>query len=95
MLFYYACGMDKIVVELCLGSSCFARGNAETLAYLETYIASHHQEERIELSGHLCLGNCSQGPNIRIAGELYTALQPEMVVSLVEKALAIGENIHG
>ncbi|MDY0372090.1 MAG: (2Fe-2S) ferredoxin domain-containing protein [Sphaerochaetaceae bacterium] len=87
--------MQKIVVELCLGSSCFARGNAETLAYLETYIATHHQEDCIELTGHLCLGNCSQGPNVKIAGKLYTALQPEEVVCLVEKALTMKEGFHG
>jgi NADH:ubiquinone oxidoreductase subunit E len=79
--------MNNLVVELCLGSSCFARGNAKALAILESYIEEHGLASRVELAGHLCLGSCSQGPNIKIGGVLHSAVKPDQVIPLVREAL--------
>ena len=88
--------METMVVELCLGSSCFARGNAKALGYLESYIEKNNLAQHIELTGHLCLGTCSQGPNIRIDGVMHSAVKPEQVVSLVNDALTNrGEALGG
>lgn len=80
--------MEKIAVELCLGSSCFARGNARTLALLEDFIADNGLDGQVELVGHLCLGACSGGPNIRIGQTTHSGLAPECVLDLVREALA-------
>lgn len=80
--------MKKVKVELCMGSSCFARGNSQALANLESYIAEHHLEDRVELVGHLCLGSCSGGPNIKIDGVPYAGVRSECVVDLLADALA-------
>lgn len=79
--------MDIIEVELCMGSSCFARGNAQALEYLEATIADKGLEHRVRLSGHLCLETCSVGPNIRIGGKLYHQVKPETVLTLLLDAL--------
>ncbi|HKM05640.1 MAG TPA: (2Fe-2S) ferredoxin domain-containing protein [Sphaerochaeta sp.] len=79
--------MDRITVELCMGSSCFARGNAQTLAQLETYIAEKKLEDRVELIGHLCLGACSIGPNVRIGEVTHSGVSSECVVDLLREAL--------
>ncbi len=70
-------------IELCMGSSCFARGNARLLKELEAYCASR-KEDRIELSGHLCLGDCSRGPNVRVDGVLYQGLGAGDIIALLE-----------
>jgi NADH:ubiquinone oxidoreductase subunit E len=80
--------MNIIEVELCMGSSCFARGNAKSLEYLESYIASKNLSDSVHLSGHLCLGTCSEGPNLKIGETLYTQVRPESVVALLEDALS-------
>ncbi|MDT4762668.1 (2Fe-2S) ferredoxin domain-containing protein [Sphaerochaeta sp. PS] len=79
--------MEKITVELCMGSSCFARGNAQTLATLERYIADKHLEERVDLIGHLCLGACSKGPNIKIGEITHSGVSSDCVIDLLEAAL--------
>ena len=79
--------MDKLVVELCLGSSCFARGNSQTLQALEAYLKEEGLSDQVELAGHLCLGNCSKGPNLRIDNETYSGLDTASVLELVEKEL--------
>jgi NADH:ubiquinone oxidoreductase subunit E len=79
--------MKTIEVEFCMGSSCFARGNAKSLEFLEAFIEANNLGERVSLSGNLCLGTCSQGPNIKIDGKLHTSVKPEYVVSLLQEAL--------
>ena len=51
--------MDKnITIELCMGSSCFARGNSENLQAIEVFLSERGLSDRVELVGHLCLGKC-------------------------------------
>lgn len=80
--------MSTLVVELCPGSSCFARGNAKALGDLESFIRQQDRSNRVELCGHLCLGTCSHGPNIKIDGVLYSSVNPDQVVSLLHETLA-------
>lgn len=80
--------MATIKVELCMGSSCFARGNSQALMNLESYIQEHHLEDQVELVGHLCLNACSDGPNMAIDGVKYQHVDSDVVVDLLEEALA-------
>jgi NADH:ubiquinone oxidoreductase subunit E len=79
--------MNTITVELCLGSSCFARGNSEALSVLETYIKDHHLEDKVKLVGHLCDNACSIGPNVTIDGIQYHGVQGDVMIDLLESAL--------
>lgn len=80
--------MEKIKVEICMGSSCFARGNSQALSNLESYITEQHLEDKVELVGHLCLDACSSGPHITINGKKYSGVAPDCVADLLEEALA-------
>ncbi len=70
-----------------MGSSCFARGNSEVLQAIENYISENDLAGSIELVGHLCLGRCKDGPNIKIGGTDYSGLSGEEVVAIIAKAL--------
>ncbi len=83
--------MEKLTVELCMGSSCFARGNAGTLALLEEYIEEKDLDDRVSLVGHLCLGACSEGPNVKIGEVTHSGISAEAVVDLLREALALQE----
>ena len=87
--------MKTLTVELCMGSSCFARGNAKALEYLEAYIESNNLAKFVELTGHLCLGTCSAGPNIKIDGNLFQNVSPDAVVELLQQALTAREVCYG
>ncbi|AEV29875.1 NADH:ubiquinone oxidoreductase 24 kD subunit [Sphaerochaeta pleomorpha str. Grapes] len=84
--------MEKVKVELCMGSSCFARGNSQALANLESYISENHLEDRVELIGHLCLGACSSGPNMKIDDISFSGVRSECVVDLLIDALNRKDN---
>lgn len=79
--------MEKVRVELCMGSSCFARGNSQILSEIENYIAENELSETIELVGHLCLEKCNSGPHIMIAGKEYSAISSDCVIDLLEKEI--------
>ena len=63
---------NKLRVELCMGSSCFARGNSGILSDLEGFISENGLEDRVELEGHLCLGKCNSGPHITIGDKEFS-----------------------
>lgn len=82
---------DKLTIALCMGSSCFARGNNILLERLEDLIKERGWEERVALSGLRCEDRCSQGPNIKINGVLYQALDEGALLDLLESKLGVGE----
>lgn len=75
--------MAKYNIKVCMGSSCFARGNAENLSFLEEYIKTNNLDADIELTGGLCQEKCEFGPNIYINDELYS----EVTVDKLEEIL--------
>ena len=64
-------GRPKIVI--CMGSSCFARGNEKNLEYCESYLSEHGLRDEVdcELSGSLCTGNCADGPIVIVNDKVY------------------------
>lgn len=70
----------KSKITICMGSSCFSRGNNRHLQTLQQFLAQHGLEAEVELVGSRCEGLCMQGPNIRIDGELIPDLTEESLL---------------
>ena len=68
-------------IVICMGSSCFARGNKRNLKIIEEYLKEHSID--CKLSGRACAGNCNSGPNIRIDGEKFERVDPETLIDLL------------
>ena len=79
--------MTKHTIKVCMGSSCFARGNMDNLQYLESYISENKLDAEIELVGALCSEKCSSGPNIFIDDVLYSEINEEKLKDILSKAL--------
>ena len=58
-------------IKICMGSSCYARGNDENIETLENYINEHKEDSKIELIGLRCTNKCEKGPIIIINGKEY------------------------
>jgi NADH:ubiquinone oxidoreductase subunit E len=86
-------GVVEIVV--CLGSSCFARGNSENLAIINRHVKTHGLNASIRLTGKLCQDQCKQGPNLSIAGEFYHGVTAARLRELLQQpGSPLGED-HG
>ena len=58
-------------IKICMGSSCYARGNDENIETLENYINEHKEDSKIVLIGLRCTNKCEKGPIIIINGKEY------------------------
>ena len=70
-------------IEICMGSSCYSRGNSKSVELVENFIREKNLEAEIRLAGRLCHRNCSEGPNIIVNGNLHKGCQPECVIDLI------------
>jgi NADH:ubiquinone oxidoreductase subunit E len=57
---------QRIEMQICLGSSCFSRGNREVVMFIKEYLKKNHLEDRIVFKGARCMSLCSNGPNLKI-----------------------------
>jgi NADH:ubiquinone oxidoreductase subunit E len=77
----------KKSVIICMGSSCFSRGNKRNIEVITQYLERHEDIGSIEFKGRLCEGQCSTGPNLHIDGVDYHGIDPVMVADLLHKHL--------
>lgn len=75
----------KTTLTLCLGSSCFSRGNNELLPKLQALLKERGLEDRVLLRGSRCEGLCSCGPNLRVGDELVQELDEARLLAILER----------
>ncbi len=75
--------MKKEIV-ICLGSSCFSRGNKQTVHIIKNYIKEHNLDDFVYFHGSHCFGNCENGPMLRVDEKIYQNVTPENIVYLLE-----------
>jgi NADH:ubiquinone oxidoreductase subunit E len=76
---------EKVVIQICMGSSCFSRGNNKTLKAIQHYLKEHNLEGEVVLKGNHCFGDCSRGPILKINNTLHEQVNSGNVVELLEK----------
>lgn len=64
-------------ITLCMGSSCFSRGNAQNLPRIQAFLRLHALETRVDLKGCRCGSACADGPNLWIDGQRQSNMTPE------------------
>ena len=77
--------MAKHSIKVCMGSSCFARGNTENLQFIENYIKENNLDADIDLIGALCTEECSSGPNIFVDDVIYNEVNEEKLNEILRK----------
>ncbi|MDP4116869.1 MAG: (2Fe-2S) ferredoxin domain-containing protein [Bacteroidota bacterium] len=83
---------NKINIVVCMGSSCFSRGNNKIIKVIEGFIKENKLENDFEVSGTLCEEECSKGPNIRIEGKLYSEVEPISIPTILMHHLKTRNN---
>ena len=70
-------------ITICMGSSCFSRGNSRNIEVIQHYLNLHDLPPGVELTGHLCQGHCRMGPNVTINGKMYHEVDPIVITGLL------------
>lgn len=80
-------------IVICMGSSCFARGNKRNAEAIMDLVQHSPLKDRVQVAGTLCQNRCKQGPNLEIDGECHCGVDPQTLPALIEAAL--GDPGHG
>ena len=81
--------MSKLNITVCMGSSCFACGNASNLEFIENYIKENGLEADIDLAGSRCEGKCVTGPNVIINGIEYTEVDEKKLKQTLDELVKV------
>ena len=74
-------------IRICLGSSCYTRGNADNLDIIKAFIDEHQIDCQIDFRGHLCCEKCNRGPVIEIDQTVYEGVSPSSVRKILQENL--------
>lgn len=81
----------KHTITICLGSSCFTRGNDVNLEIIKKFLADRGLKEQVDFRGHLCVNSCNKGPVLKIDGTTYYEIDARQVEELLNKIFASKE----
>jgi NADH:ubiquinone oxidoreductase subunit E len=82
---------NPVEIVVCLGSSCFARGNSENLGILKKFVQAH-KGASLHLTGSLCQDRCKQGPNLMIAGRIYHEVNAARLRELLDRLQTVARS---
>jgi len=86
---------EAVEIVVCLGSSCFARGNSEILALLQQFTQGKGAKGPVCLSGCLCQDQCKQGPNLKVGNEFYHNITATRLRELLQQLDGSKRGDHG
>lgn len=69
-------------ISVCMGSSCFTRGNNKVIEVIKKYISD--TEVNLSLKGNLCNEYCPKGPVIKIDDKVFYEVSPENVLDIIK-----------
>lgn len=67
-----------MVVQVCVGSSCYLKGSPEIVELLQKAIEDENLGDKITLSGSFCVGKCNRvGVTVQVDDEIHTGITRE------------------
>jgi NADH:ubiquinone oxidoreductase subunit E len=82
-----AMGTSTLHIRICLGSSCYTRGNSENLLIIKDFVANTGIDCDIDFRGHLCSEKCNRGPVIEIGTKVYEEVSPSSLMKILANTL--------
>ena len=79
--------MDTITV--CMGSSCFSKGNAAAAEIAGGFVEKHGLADRVAVKGSLCCGACGKGPNLLVNDKLVSQISPQTLEAILCRELGV------
>lgn len=73
-------------VTVCIGSSCHLKGSRQVVEEFQHLIAENELQDKVELGGTFCMGNCKEGVCVTVDGNLFS-VTPETTEEFFEKEI--------
>ena len=71
-------------VVICIGSSCHLKGSSQIVEKLQALVQEKNLEDKVELGGTFCMGDCVNGVNVTVDGVKHS-VSPETVDEFFNK----------
>lgn len=71
-------------ITVCIGSSCHIKGSRQVVEQLQYLISENNLNDKVELGGTFCMGECQKGVCVNVDGSLFS-VSPETVKDFFEK----------
>ena len=73
-------------VSICIGSACHLKGSREVIQKLQKLVAENGLEDKVDLNGDFCGGNCKMGVCVTVDGVL-NSVSPETTEEFFKKEI--------
>jgi NADH:ubiquinone oxidoreductase subunit E len=74
-----------IEITICMGSSCFSRGNKKTLQTIQDYLRETGRIHQVTFKGSHCFGNCEHGPMLKINETLFNHVTEGNAITILDQ----------
>ena len=78
----------KREIIICLGSSCYARGNRELLKLIQQFLVDKKLSDKVNFHGNRCFSECGEGPNLKIGSRLFHNVTKDNIFGILEQSLS-------
>ena len=75
-------------ITVCIGSSCHIKGSRIVVEQLQKLIGENNIEDKVELGGTFCLGQCQQGVCVTVDDDFFSVTPDNVVEFFNENVLA-------
>ena len=80
--------MEKLVIYVCVGSSCHLKGSHTIVKLMKKAIADYNLTDKVELKATFCLGHCTDGPSVKVGDEVFGMTEETFDKLFAEKVLS-------
>ena len=75
-----------LIVQICVGSSCYLKGSADIVELLEKNIEIYGLQDEIVLVGSFCMGKCNRvGVTIQVNDDVHVGITKETFKEFFEE----------
>ena len=75
-------------VTVCIGSSCHIKGSRQVVSQLQYLISQHNLDDKVELGGTFCMGQCQKGVCITVDDNFFSVSPDTVTEFFNENVLA-------
>lgn len=77
----------KLVVNVCVGTSCYLRGAQDILSSMVRYIEKHELDAQVDVKASFCYEKCDRGPVVTIGETVIEHCTLEKALEVLNSAL--------
>lgn len=73
-----------VTIHVCIGSACHLKGSYNVIKELQSQIDELHINDRVEIAGSFCLGQCTHAVSVKVDDGSIISLSPDKVPEFIK-----------